>query len=89
MDAMIKKSADHEPSSSNRAADNVKNAAELVKSALASARDAIVKTTDTARRQARQVAGSTDDFVRLNPWQAVGLAALAGLAVGLLARRRS
>jgi ElaB/YqjD/DUF883 family membrane-anchored ribosome-binding protein len=31
---------------------------------------------------------AADDYVRANPWQAVGIAALAGIALGLLISRR-
>ena len=31
---------------------------------------------------------AADDYVRANPWQAVGIAALAGIALGLLIGRR-
>jgi ElaB/YqjD/DUF883 family membrane-anchored ribosome-binding protein len=41
------------------------------------------------REQAIKVAGTTNDFVRENPWQALGIAALLGTAVGYLARRRA
>jgi len=48
--------------------------------------------TDTAQQlgtQARAVGKQTDDFVRDNPWQVIGIAAVVGLAVGILASRRS
>ena len=35
----------------------------------------------------RAAAKATEDYVRANPWQAVGIAALAGLVLGILARR--
>jgi len=35
------------------------------------------------------VAGTADDFVHDSPWQAIGLAALVGVLVGLVASRRS
>jgi len=38
--------------------------------------------------QAREAAGEADQFVRANPWQAVGVAAAVGLVVGLLISRR-
>jgi ElaB/YqjD/DUF883 family membrane-anchored ribosome-binding protein len=41
------------------------------------------------RAQARRVASSADGYVRESPWQALGIAALAGLAVGFLVARRS
>lgn len=36
-----------------------------------------------ARDQARVAAGSADEYVHANPWTAVGIAAVAGLLVGL------
>jgi len=38
--------------------------------------------------QAREAAGEADKFVRDNPWQAVGVAAVVGLVLGLLLSRR-
>jgi ElaB/YqjD/DUF883 family membrane-anchored ribosome-binding protein len=39
-------------------------------------------------QQARAAAGEADEFVRGNPWQAVGVAAAVGLVLGLLIGRR-
>ena len=36
----------------------------------------------------KAVARATEDFVRDNPWKAMGIAAVAGLALGILAQRR-
>jgi ElaB/YqjD/DUF883 family membrane-anchored ribosome-binding protein len=36
----------------------------------------------------RECARTTDEYVRTNPWQAIGIAAGLGLIVGLLIRRR-
>ena len=41
-----------------------------------------------ARQQVREVAASTDEYVRSNPWQAVGIAAGFALLLGLLISRR-
>ncbi len=41
------------------------------------------------RRRAQAAASSADDYVRDSPWQAVGIAALVGAVVGILATRRS
>ena len=38
--------------------------------------------------RAKVAARATDDYVRDNPWRAVGVAAAVGLAVGLLLNRR-
>jgi ElaB/YqjD/DUF883 family membrane-anchored ribosome-binding protein len=43
---------------------------------------------EEAAEQARVAAHAADDYVRENPWQAVGIAALVGIALGLLAGRR-
>lgn len=44
---------------------------------------------ESIRRQAQNVAGTADDYVRESPWQAIGIAALVGAVVGILATRRS
>jgi ElaB/YqjD/DUF883 family membrane-anchored ribosome-binding protein len=43
---------------------------------------------DEAMRRAKEVADATDEYVRENPWQSVGIAAGVGLLVGLLLSRR-
>jgi ElaB/YqjD/DUF883 family membrane-anchored ribosome-binding protein len=44
--------------------------------------------TDRVQRHAKNVMTAGDSYVRDNPWQAVGIAAAAGLVVGLLVARR-
>lgn len=41
-----------------------------------------------AEEQARAALRAADGYVRDKPWQAVGIAALAGIALGLLVGRR-
>ncbi len=60
----------------------VQRAVEATKQSLADGADAI-------RQHAQGVANTADDFVRDSPWQAVGIAALVGAVVGILATRRS
>lgn len=43
---------------------------------------------DIAARKGKDVALSTDEFVKQNPWQAVAIGAGIGLLVGVLAGRR-
>ena len=43
---------------------------------------------EEAAEQARAAVRATDDYVREKPWQAVGIAVLAGIALGLLIGRR-
>ena len=59
-----------------------------VKIALAAAQSAMADTASQLRYQAQQVGKRTDTFVRDNPWQVIGIAAVVGLAVGIFASRR-
>jgi ElaB/YqjD/DUF883 family membrane-anchored ribosome-binding protein len=59
-----------------------------VKIALAAAKSAVADTASQLRDQAQQVGKRTDTYVRDNPWQVIGIAALVGLAVGIFASRR-
>ena len=43
---------------------------------------------EEALKRAREVAQATEEYVRENPWQSVGIAAGIGLLVGLLLSRR-
>jgi ElaB/YqjD/DUF883 family membrane-anchored ribosome-binding protein len=71
-----------------------------VKIALAAAKSAVSdgasQLRDTAGQYGRVIGDKathygkrTDGFVRDNPWQVIGIAAVIGLAVGILASRRS
>ncbi|MGA2776487.1 MAG: DUF883 family protein [Steroidobacteraceae bacterium] len=60
-----------------------------VEHALASAKQSIASGTESVRYQARRVASTADGYVRESPWQALGIAALVGVAIGLLASRRA
>jgi ElaB/YqjD/DUF883 family membrane-anchored ribosome-binding protein len=59
-----------------------------VKMALVAAKSAVADTATQLRGQAQLVGKRTDSFVRDNPWQVIGVAALIGLGVGLIASRR-
>jgi ElaB/YqjD/DUF883 family membrane-anchored ribosome-binding protein len=60
-----------------------------VKIALAAAKSALADSAAQVKLQARQATKTTDTYVRDNPWQVVGIAALIGIAVGILSTRRS
>jgi ElaB/YqjD/DUF883 family membrane-anchored ribosome-binding protein len=60
-----------------------------VKIALAAAKSALSDGAAQVKHQARQVTKTTDTYVRDNPWQVVAIAAVIGVAVGILATRRS
>ena len=55
---------------------------------LRQAKQRLSSIEDEALRRAREVADATDEYVRDNPWQSVGIAAGVGLLVGLLLARR-
>jgi ElaB/YqjD/DUF883 family membrane-anchored ribosome-binding protein len=57
--------------------------------AVDAAKRSLSDSADGLKRQAQQVASTADDYVRESPWQAVGIAALVGAVVGILATRRS
>ncbi|WP_397474058.1 YqjD family protein [Pusillimonas sp.] len=50
-------------------------------------RVALYDAQDAVLAKGRQAARATDDYVHDNPWQAAGLAGLAGLLVGMLISR--
>jgi ElaB/YqjD/DUF883 family membrane-anchored ribosome-binding protein len=55
---------------------------------LRQAKQRLSSIEDEALRRAREVADATDEYVRENPWQSVGIAAGVGLLLGLLLARR-
>lgn len=60
-----------------------------VKMAMAAAKSAITDGAAQVRGQAQQVTRTTDGYVRDNPWQVVGIAAVVGIALGMMMTRRS
>ena len=77
----------------------VSSAASMTTEELARAKAKLVDYVSTARASARRVGGVvidkarhgaqvTDHYVREQPWQAVGITAVAGLLIGFLLGRR-
>jgi len=60
-----------------------------VKIALAAAKSALGDGAAQLRGQAKQVSQHTDSYVRDNPWQVVGIAAVVGIVLGVMMTRRS
>ena len=52
------------------------------------AKERLASVEEEAVQQAKVLAGDADEYVRGNPWQAVGIAAGVGLVLGLLISRR-
>jgi ElaB/YqjD/DUF883 family membrane-anchored ribosome-binding protein len=80
-EALIKATAHHEegPISSVRA---------KMMDTLADVKETMADAENSFNHKAREVLDSSDLLVRKNPWGAVGIAAGAGLLIGLLISRR-
>jgi ElaB/YqjD/DUF883 family membrane-anchored ribosome-binding protein len=63
-------------------------ARERIQASLASAKVKLTEAERAALEKAKQAAKATDDYVHENPWRAVGIAAVAGLVLGVLIARR-
>ncbi len=59
-----------------------------VESTVATTKRAISDGTDQVQRQAKEALEAGDRYVRDQPWEAIGIAAVAGLAIGFLVGRR-
>jgi ElaB/YqjD/DUF883 family membrane-anchored ribosome-binding protein len=59
-----------------------------VADALSSARRSLNLRAGQVQRQAREALTASDTYVHDQPWQAIGVAAVAGLVLGLLVYRR-
>jgi ElaB/YqjD/DUF883 family membrane-anchored ribosome-binding protein len=71
-----------------QAGETAQEARAKVEETLASAKLKLGPLGEEAAEQARATVRAADDYVRENPWQAVAIAALAGIALGLLISRR-
>jgi ElaB/YqjD/DUF883 family membrane-anchored ribosome-binding protein len=54
----------------------------------ANARAKLADTSRSAIEKTRETAAATDAYVHRSPWTAVGVAATAGILIGILAARR-
>lgn len=59
-----------------------------VEAKLLAAKLKLQELQDDAIDQAKAAARATDDYVRDNPWQAIGAAAAVGFLIGMLVSRR-
>ena len=72
----------------NAAGEKVSAARARMEDSLRTARVKVVQAQDVVVDRAKAAAQATDDYVHANPWRAVGIAAVAGLIVGVLIARR-
>jgi ElaB/YqjD/DUF883 family membrane-anchored ribosome-binding protein len=80
-EALLRATAGH-------AGEKIQEARARAEESLAAARERLVDTEDDALRQARELVSNGEEYVRQNPWAAVGIAAGVGVLVGLLLGRR-
>ncbi|MFY9327838.1 MAG: DUF883 family protein [Georgfuchsia sp.] len=71
-----------------QAGDKVAELRGKIEGRLHNARATLAEVQSVAVDKARQVGHATDDYVHGNPWASVGIAAGAGLLLGILISRR-
>jgi ElaB/YqjD/DUF883 family membrane-anchored ribosome-binding protein len=72
----------------SQAGEKVSAARERIQASLATAKVKLTEAERALLEKTKEAAKATDDYVRENPWQAVGIAAVAGLVLGILISRR-
>ena len=72
----------------SQAGEKVVAARERIQASLATAKVKLGEAERAALEKAKLAAKATDDYVHENPWRAVGIAAVAGLVLGVLIARR-
>ncbi len=68
----------------DQAGARVEQARSQAEGSLRRARERLLALEDEVGTRVRESARAADDYVRANPWRAVGIAAGAGLLIGLL-----
>ena len=71
----------------SQAGDKVSAARERIQDSLAAAKERLAEAQEQVVAKTKQAARVTDEYVHENPWKAVGIAAGAGLIVGMLISR--
>ena len=72
----------------SQAGEKVYAARERIQASLATAKVKLTEAERALLEKSKLAARATDDYVHENPWQAVGIAAAAGLVLGVLISRR-
>jgi ElaB/YqjD/DUF883 family membrane-anchored ribosome-binding protein len=70
------------------AGENVNNARARAEDSVRAARVRIADAGHVAIEQTREAAKAADDYLRENPWSAVGIAAVVGIVIGVLINRK-
>ena len=72
----------------SQAGEKVSAARERIQASLATAKVKLTEAERALLERTKLAARAADDYVHENPWQAVGIAAAAGLVLGVLISRR-
>jgi len=80
-EALMKASAD-------AGGDKVNEARTRIRESLESAKRRLLEAERSAVRHGEEAVTATEDYVKRNPWQSVGIAAGVGLVIGVLLARR-
>lgn len=72
----------------SQAGEKVAAARERIQASLATAKIKLADAERAVVEQTKKAAKATDEYVHENPWKAVGIAAVAGLVLGVLISRR-
>lgn len=70
-----------------QAGEKMSEARERAEASVRAARKRMSEMQDDVLAQTKEMAEEADAYVRKNPWHAVGIAAAAGIIVGLMLRR--
>jgi ElaB/YqjD/DUF883 family membrane-anchored ribosome-binding protein len=70
------------------AGEKVSAARARAEATIGKARAKLASAEDAAVERAKDAAKSADDYVHEHPWNAVGIAAAAGIVIGILLARR-
>ena len=71
-----------------QAGEKVSAARERIQASLATAKVKLTEAERALLEKTKLAAKATDQYVHENPWRAVGIAAVAGLVLGVLISRR-
>ena len=89
MESTLNPTSDRVTAAKNTGGDTLSNGVKSLKDSVSSTAETIGTSGKALGRQAMQLASGADEFVRVRPWHAVGVAALIGVAIGYLSGRRS
>lgn len=69
-------------------AEEIEKLRSKVEDSIAGARDSVKRNAQGFQERATQVTHAADEYVHEKPWAIAGIAALAGIAIGLVMTRR-